>query len=355
MSGVSVALLGIRIVVAILLGRAAIAKLADRGSARDGAEQLGLPTRLATPIAAVLPATELAVAIGLLITPVAGVAGLAAAVLFAAFTVLVGVNLGRGRRPDCNCFGSLGAEPIGVFTLVRNLCSPPPPHGRDRLVAWPVARRVPRPHVDPGVGGHRLCGVRWPWPAPRHGCWSIWFDRTAACSSGSKRWKVPSAAVPAARPHRPRALPIGSPAPAINTVTLDETAVALGDLLDGRHPLVLVFVEPRCGACVALGDELALRTDPFTDRRVVVVAHSAIADARSNFGSITAADVLADPAGTTAAAYGVFGTPAAIVVTPDGRVASAISEGRFDVSRLLGGPSQTGQTAISDGKEVVRT
>ncbi len=355
MSATAIALLVIRLVVACLLARAAIAKLVDRGSARDGAEQLGLPTRLAAPTATLLPVAELAVAIGLLVTPVAGVASIAAAALFAAFTVLVGVNLSRGRRPDCNCFGSIGAEPIGASTLVRNVV----------LTAAAVVVAVA------WLGGRSLGAYR---DLTTTQAWV--FTGCAAFTGlvGATAWvlvhlvrqngrllervevlEAAQGATPAARRHRPRALPIGAAAPALAVVTFDETAVALRDLLDGRRPLVLVFVEPGCAACVALGDELALRTDPFTDRRVVVVAHAPLADARSKFGSITAADVLADPAGTTAAAYGVFGTPAAIIVTPDGRVASSIAEGRFDVSRLLDGASQAGHTAVSDGREVVRT
>jgi hypothetical protein len=355
MSGLSIALLVIRIVVAIVLGRAAIAKLVDRGSARDGAEQLGLPTRIAEPTAAVLPVAELAVAIGLLITPVAGLAAIAAAVLFAAFTVLVAVNLARGRRPDCNCFGSLGAEPIGVSTLMRNIVLTTA--AAVVAVAWSRGR---------SLGAFRDLTPTQAWVFTGGAAFAALAGATAwvlvhlVRQNGRLLERVEAleaarGAVPAAPRHRPRALPIGTPAPPLDVVTLDETAVAVGDLLDGRRPLVLVFVEPRCAACVALGDELALRTDPFTDRRVVVVVHAPLAAARSKFGSITAAEVLADPAGTTAAAYGVFGTPAAIVVTPDGRVAASIAEGRFDVSRLLDGASQAGKTAVSDGREVVRT
>ncbi|HUF98983.1 MAG TPA: MauE/DoxX family redox-associated membrane protein [Ilumatobacter sp.] len=355
MSGLSIALLIIRVVVALLLGRAAVAKLVDRGSARDGAEQLGVPSRFASLTAAVLPVAELAAAIGLLVTPVAGIAGIAAAAMFTAFTVLIGVNLGRGRRPDCNCFGSVGAEPIGVLTLVRNVVF------TGLAVAVAVAWLSGR-----SLGAYRDLTTTQAWVLA--GCAAF------AALSGATAWVLvhlvrqngrllervealegARAAAPAARRHRPKAVPIGSPAPAIEAVTLDERAVALGDLLDGRRPVVLVFVEPRCGACVALGDELALRTELFVDRRVVVIAHAPLADTRSKFGSITAADVLADPAGTTAAAYGVYGTPAAIVVTPDGRVASAIAEGRFDAGRLLDGTPPAATTVVSDGREVVRT
>ncbi len=40
--------------------------------------------------------------------------------LLAFFIVGVCINLGRGRTPDCHCFGQLYSEPIGWRTLVRN-------------------------------------------------------------------------------------------------------------------------------------------------------------------------------------------------------------------------------------------
>ena len=130
-------------------------------------------------------------------------------------------------------------------------------------------------------------------------------------------------------------MPIGSPAPALQTSTLDDRPVGLADVLDGALPAVLLFVETRCAACVALGDELALRDEPFTDRRLVVVVHGPRAQAIEKFGSIRHAEILLDTTGATADAYGVHGTPSAVVVTPDGRIASPIAEGRFDCKRLL--------------------
>lgn len=47
-------------------------------------------------------------------------AAVGALALLAIFTVAIAVNLARGRRPDCRCFGQIGAGPIGRSTLARN-------------------------------------------------------------------------------------------------------------------------------------------------------------------------------------------------------------------------------------------
>src|SRR5262249_8779705 len=41
--------------------------------------------------------------------------------LLVIFTGAIGVNLARGRTPDCNCFGQLHAAPIGWSTVARNV------------------------------------------------------------------------------------------------------------------------------------------------------------------------------------------------------------------------------------------
>ena len=37
------------------------------------------------------------------------------------FAAAIAVNLARGRRPDCHCFGDLHARPAGPATLGQNL------------------------------------------------------------------------------------------------------------------------------------------------------------------------------------------------------------------------------------------
>lgn len=335
MSAVEITWLVLRLGLAAVLGRAAVAKLARPDSARDGATQLGLPARLAGPVAVALPVVEAGVAVGLAVTPAAPVAAIAAAVLLAAFTALIGVNLARGRRPVCNCFGADG-EPISALTLARNVV----------LTAAAVALVV-------AVAGDGSLGAYGDLSAVQ--AWALGAGAVVAAVTSVAAWVVVHLmrqnarllerievverivqAPPPNRRQRSKGLPPGTAAPAVDAIDRNGQAVALGDLLDGR-PLVLVFVEPGCGACVALGDELALRHEPFTDRRVVVVSSAAAPVTAHTFGSITAADVLADPSGETARRYGVVGTPSAVVVTPDGRIARSLAEGRYDARRLLEG------------------
>ena len=105
---------------AVVLGTvllvAGIAKRADRGWPQDAAA-LGTPA-WAIPA---LPWFEMllgAVLVSGLARPAA--AALAGLVLLA-FTGLLILNLARGRRPPCACFGASSRRPIGPESLVRNV------------------------------------------------------------------------------------------------------------------------------------------------------------------------------------------------------------------------------------------
>ena len=104
------------VVLGVVLLVAGIAKRADRGWPQDAAA-LGTPA-WAIPV---LPWFEMllgAVLVSGLARPAA--AALAGLVLLV-FTGLLIVNLARGRRPPCACFGASSRRPIGPGSLVRNL------------------------------------------------------------------------------------------------------------------------------------------------------------------------------------------------------------------------------------------
>lgn len=78
-----------------------------------------LPRRLAIVYARLLPPAELAFAVLLLTGVWPVVTGIASAAILLSFVVAVSVNVARGRRLNCHCFGTQGGEPVGWFTLGR--------------------------------------------------------------------------------------------------------------------------------------------------------------------------------------------------------------------------------------------
>ena len=110
-----------RLLTAAVFVTAAGTKLFDHSGTRESVRDFGVPAPFVLPVSVLLPWVELATA-ALLIAPATGWwGGLLALVLLATFTVAVSVNLGRGRTPECRCFGQLATSPVGRLTILRNI------------------------------------------------------------------------------------------------------------------------------------------------------------------------------------------------------------------------------------------
>src|SRR5687767_10184803 len=102
-----VVLLVARLLLAAVFFLAAATKLVDRAGARRAAVDFGVPAAVARPFAFILPLAELAVAGALLPGASARWGALGALALLLVFVAAIALNLARGRKPDCRCFGQL--------------------------------------------------------------------------------------------------------------------------------------------------------------------------------------------------------------------------------------------------------
>jgi uncharacterized membrane protein YphA (DoxX/SURF4 family) len=107
-------------VAAVLLGGvfllSSVGKLAAVDQWRTQSADLGVPVTLAAGV----PWGEVALAAWLVSQFQRRAAAIAALVVLAAFTSLLVVRIGQGRRPPCACFGSLRARPIRWAHVARN-------------------------------------------------------------------------------------------------------------------------------------------------------------------------------------------------------------------------------------------
>src|SRR5829696_768405 len=115
-----VVLLLARLLLASVFVVAGVAKLADRAGSRRAVTDFGVPTALAPALGILLPLAELAVAVALILASSAWWGAVGALVLLLLFVVGIAVNLARGRKPECRCFGQLHSEPAGWKTRARN-------------------------------------------------------------------------------------------------------------------------------------------------------------------------------------------------------------------------------------------
>jgi uncharacterized membrane protein YphA (DoxX/SURF4 family) len=108
------------LLLAVVFFIAGASKLSDREGSRQTMIDFGLPAALATPLGLLLPLGELAVAVALVPAPTAWWGAIGALMLLLLFVVGISINLARGRKPECHCFGQLHSAPAGWNTLTRN-------------------------------------------------------------------------------------------------------------------------------------------------------------------------------------------------------------------------------------------
>lgn len=334
------ALLAARLIVALVLLVASLAKLADRPGSRAAAEAFGVPQAMAGVVAALLPLTEATAAVLLLVTATARIGAGVALGLFAAFSAGITRSIIRGESPDCHCFGQLHSSPAGPRTLVRNgLLAGVAAFvliggSGTSATAWlarlsgtaqaAVIAGVAAAVVAAGAAALALSLLR------RHGELLLRIDRLEEALA--QRGIV----VPDAIPTPPGGLPVGSPAPQLEIPDLDGEVVRIETLLPASAPLLLTFTDPGCGPCSALLPQIASWQREHADRlRIALVSRGSreanLAHAREH--GVT--DVLIQSNREVTDRYQINGTPSAVLVAPDGTIASAVHGGADAISALV--------------------
>jgi peroxiredoxin len=285
--------LAAKVLLVAAFGVAAMAKLADHRGTRSMIIDFGLSPNLAVPLAWSLIGVELSVAVGLVVPPAARVASGCAAVVLAGFCAVVVVNLAQGRRPSCRCFGRLHVAEVCWSTVARNVAL--------MVVGGFVA-----------AGGHLV----------------LLFALFAVVAAGA--WL--GLQLQDHLKFQP-----GAPAPALSLADQDGEARTLGSLLTAGSPLVLVFTDPRCGACRELLPEVARWQARHAGRlTIALVSGGASRERLTTTCEHGVGTVLADTDRRVAAAYGIRATPSAVLVGTDGRIAAPPAAGADEIAGLVG-------------------
>ena len=316
------ALVVARLFLAAVFFLAGVTKLADRPGTRQALADFDVPSRLAEPLVLLLPAAELAVATALLFPTTARWGAAGGLVLLALFVVGLTRVLLRGEAPDCHCFGQLHSKPASWVTVARNVVLAIP--------AAYVALAGPGPSLSSWVASTDATDL-----------WLIAIASLAilATTTSVLLWREnrrlrstdgrPGRAVTGPRQ-------IGALAPQFSLPSAAGRVVSLQDLLADDRACVLTFVSPECGSCAALLPELAHWHHTVNERlalTLVAPVEATQAEALAREHALT--DVLIDEHATVMHAYGVWGTPSAILVASDGTVRSAPVAGHVAIESLI--------------------
>jgi methylamine dehydrogenase accessory protein MauD len=138
----------------------------------------------------------------------------------------------------------------------------------------------------------------------------------------------------------PPASRIGQPAPEVTLPDLDGNEVSLASFRG--EPALLVFWNPGCGFCQRMAGDLAswLATPPEGAPKVVLVSTGT---PEANVAQGIPATTLLDQGFATGRAFGVSGTPSAVLVDAEGRIASDPAIGAPGIWALVGNPPAQAQ------------
>ncbi len=330
---------------------AGVAKLADRPGARRAAVEFGLPTSLAAPLGILLPLVEIGVAIALIPTTTAWWGALCALVLLLIFILGIGLNLARGNKPDCHCFGQLHSGPAGWKTLLRN----------GTLAA--VAGFIVWQGYSDSAGPSGAIVLSWLWGLSTAQVVTLigglvalglvatqwWFlvhllrqngrllVRLEALEARLLGTGAGGGAVPAQNGAPAEGLPVGTQPPGFSLSGLYGETLTLEALLSSYNkPVMLIFTDPDCGPCNALLPEVGRWQEEHSEKlTIALISRGDPEENRTKVSEHGVKHVLVQKDWEVAEAYQVKGTPSALLVGSDGKVGSQVASGAEAIRSLL--------------------
>ena len=325
-----------RLLLACVFAFAGVAKLRDRNGTWSMLRAFGVGIVASDILAPVLPWIEIVTALALVLTSSARIGAFAALILLAVFSAAIAFNLANGRRPECRCFGNVGAEPVGPATIARNAVFAmlavvtiiAPPSRMD-----PIAMNFLRDYGSV-AGAIGLCTVV---AVQMFLIWQILkqqgrmlrriddLEALAAFSDQREAGRLDSY------------LQLGQPAPRFELNDLNGATVTLEALCAAGRQVALFFVHPTCGPCRALVPDIVRWSGELAQTHTTIVISQGTPSENREFLPGLAPDAVLLQAGHEVAdAFRAYGTPAAVIVDARGRIASELASGAHAVAKLLG-------------------
>lgn len=325
----------LRLILCGIFAVAGLAKLLDLRGSVTAVESFGVPTPIAQPIGYGLPVAEIVIAAGMIPVASARSSAAAGAVLMAVFVAAMAVNLAQGKRPDCHCFGKLHAAPIGWPAIARNLAI--------GIAASVVAVSGPGASLiawidDLGGQGQILLGLLF--VALAMLLWQSWTLEHLSKATTALTTRVESIAdlvngngEEGDQNPGPK---VGTLAPGFQLAAIGNGRIALAHLLARGKPVLLVFAEPTCSVCNTMMPKLGRwARDLEGVLTIAIVTTGSEAANRKKVDRYGLPWVLLQEKHEVSMSYRVPGTPAAILVDSEGRVANAMVYGADPITKLL--------------------
>lgn len=319
------AVLALRVLLALVFVTAGVGKLLDLAGSRRAVVDFGVPERAAHVVGLLLPLTEIAIAIALVLRPSARWSAIAAALVLAAFIAGIGRALARGEQPDCHCFGQIHSAPAGRSTLIRN--------GILSVAAIVIAAYGSGPAVDDWVSarsGAELTAVGLGILAVAAALYAWSLSVLNRTLTNDLRIARRAGAVGGRF-----GLPVGTEAPRFELNDLRGEPVRLINLLEPGTPLLLMFMSPWCGPCGTMLPKVRQWQETLRERLTIAIISTGTIEQNEVFEEQGIETVLLQEEMEVADLFSVRGTPSAVVVSREGLVASNLGEMEQAIEPLM--------------------
>src|SRR5215218_6450331 len=343
------ALLIARLVLAGVFTLAGVAKLSDLKGSRRAIINFGVPSAIATPLGLLLPLAELTVAATLLPASTAWWGALGALALLSVFVVGITYNLARGRKPDCHCFGQLHSAPVGWKTLARNGVLA----AIAGFVLWAGYEGSAGPSALSWVGALStaqllalLVGVlvlallagQWTFLVHllrQNGRLLVRLEAVeATLAEGGSVLATSQNGTPVRQ--EAEGLPVGSEAPDFNLSGLHGETLTLEALRSSDKPVMALFTDPGCGPCNAMLPDVGRWQEEHAQKlTLTLISRGEVEENRTKAQEHGLSNVLVQKDWEVSESYEVGGTPSAVLIAPDGKVASPVAGGVEGIRGLL--------------------
>jgi len=343
------ALLIARLVLAALFSLAGVAKLSDLKGSRKAIIDFGLPALLASPLALLLPLAELAVGAALIPASSAWWGALGALGLLLLFVVGISINLARGRKPECHCFGQLHSAPAGWKTLARNgalaavagfvLWAGYEGGAGPSAISWLGALSAAQLlALLGGVLVLSLLAGQW-WflvhLLRQNGRLLVRLEAVEATLAEGGSVVGPSQNGTPVR-QVAEGLPVGSEAPEFSLSGLYGESLTLDALRSSGKPLMLLFTDPGCGPCNALLPEVGRWQEEHANKLTLsLISRGEVEENKTKAQEHALKNVLLQKDWEVSESFEVRGTPSAVLISPDGKIASPVAGGAEGIRGLL--------------------
>ena len=337
------ALLIARLLLASVFALAGVAKLADRAGSKQAIVDFGVSALLASPLTILLPLCELVVAVALIPTPTAWWGAVGALALLLLFAMGIVLNLARGHKPDCHCFGQIHSAPAGWKTLARNgllaaVAGVVVWQGYDSVgpsaASWAGTLSITQlVALIMGLVVLGLLAAQW------------WFLVHLLRQNGRLLLRLEAleesvtqggGAAPSSNGGSASGLAVGTQAPAFSLSGLYGETLTLEALLSADKPVMLIFTDPNCAPCNALLPEIGRWQQEHTEKlTVALISRGEPEENRTKTSEHGVRHVLLQEDWEVAEAYQIKGTPSAVVVMADGKVGSSVTSGEEAIRSIV--------------------